>query len=742
MKNMSVGKKMLFACLCIVLLFSAALATSMLLNNTTMRQYQYFIDHPFMVTSVAKTIQTEILSIRISVKDSIIMANGQDSGPILQKIDDSKNKISSDIQVLESKYLGDPEDIAEFKREFNQWWAVSKDALDASQAGNAERASDLSINKATPYANAMLSTLDQIIDFSSDNADSFYNKASRSNTISERVSILFFALSLLLSVGLAVALTRNITRPINAMIATIKKVEAGLEVSNIETQGRRDELGKVAGAFNSMLKNLKTQSELNELKLKLEHHKTLEQFRITLMSIGDAVISTDTEGMVMNLNPVAEKMTGWKIEDARGRPIDEVFRIINAKTQKKAENPLSKVLQEGLVVGLANHTVLLSKNGEQYHIADSAAPIRDDSGHLFGVVLVFRDVSEDYRKQEEIINMSFHDKLTGLFNRAFFEEEIMRLNTARQMPLSLIMGDINGLKLINDTFGHHEGDRYLIAAAESIKSCCRTEDVIARWGGDEFVIVLPKTTAKESQKICNRIVAKYSTITGFAITPSIAIGCAVQTCVQQDYQALLKDAETNMYRHKLLESGSFRNSIVASLDNSLLERDFGTEEHAQAMVQICSDVGGQLGLSASQRDELELLARLHDIGKIAINDSILMKAEPLNPEEWEAMKRHTEIGYRIAKSIPDLEHVAEGILYHHERWDGKGYPKGLSGESIPFNARIIAVADAFDAMTRGRPYKAAINTKAAGEELKRCSGTQFDPIVVEAFLKTTGAEAS
>lgn len=595
-------------------------------------------------------------------------------------------------------------------------------------------AEKLSTSEGSASAEQMLNVLDKILAFANSKATSFYSEAGRAENLSYLYLNIFIFTALLLSALLAYVLTKDITKPLKRMMDVILRVENGEDAVRVETLGRTDEFGKVTVQFNSMLENLKTQKELKEIAWTLERHKMLELSRITLMSIGDAVISTDTSGRIVNMNATAEKLTGWTLQEAQGKHIEHIFVIINVKTRRKAENPLEKVLRQGIVVGLANHTMLLSRDGQEYHISDSAAPIIDQNGTLTGVVLVFRDISDEYKRQEEIAYLSFHDKLTGLYNRAFLEEEIKRMNTPRQMPLSIIMADINGLKLVNDAFGHHIGDKYLVAAAKVLKNCCRNEDVIARWGGDEFVVLLPKTTVEESQRICARISDACATIKGFHIKLSMALGSAVETEVRSDYQKMLKDAETNMYRHKLLESRSVRNAIVASLGSSLNEKNFSTEEHAASMVESCRETGIFLGMKDNLIDELELLAKLHDIGKIAINEAILMKPEGLDEEEWIDMKKHVEIGYRIANSIAELEHIAEGILSHHERWDGGGYPRGLPGESIPYAARIISVADAYDAMTRGRPYKKAVSHGEAVTELRCCAGSQFDPAVVDAFV--------
>jgi diguanylate cyclase (GGDEF)-like protein/PAS domain S-box-containing protein len=371
-----------------------------------------------------------------------------------------------------------------------------------------------------------------------------------------------------------------------------------------------------------------------------------ERLKVTLHSIGDAVITTDMLGKVTLLNEVAERLTGWRLEEALGRPLNQVFRIINENTRLPCENPVKKVLETGLTVELANHTALIGRDGAERSIADSGAPIKNADGQVFGVVLVFRDITEQKQREEEIKFLSFHDKLTGLYNRAFFEEAIVNFDHRELLPLSLIIGDVNGLKLSNDIFGHSAGDRLLVRIAAVIRETCRPEDFIARWGGDEFAVILPRTSRQQAMEICGRIKERCDREPSEPIQPSIALGTSTKVDMAQNIHLLLKQAEDRMYRNKLLEGKSVRNSLIASLEKTLFERSFETEEHAQRMLNIAQKFGRAAGLSSSEQDELNLLAILHDIGKIGIHDSILSKPDRLTAEEWREMEKHPEIGYR------------------------------------------------------------------------------------------------
>ncbi|RQD67240.1 MAG: diguanylate cyclase [Tindallia sp. MSAO_Bac2] len=375
------------------------------------------------------------------------------------------------------------------------------------------------------------------------------------------------------------------------------------------------------------------------------------------------------------------------------------------------------------------------KEGQYKWVLGRAQATWDNEGNAIRMTGSHTDITERKIREQEINYLTFHDKLTGLYNRAFFEDAIERLNTERMLPLSLIIGDVNGLKVTNDIFGHHMGDELLKKIAEILKKSCRKEDVIARWGGDEFAILLPKTAEKVTLDICRRITEACENNQEEIIKPSISLGAATKVRISHRFNELIKEAEDLMYRHKLLESQSNQSVLISSLEKTLFERSTETEEHAQRMKIMGFRLGKELNLTAAEQDALSLLCVLHDIGKIAITDSILKKAGSLSSEEWHQMKKHPEIGYRIAKSSNKLEHIAEFILFHHERWDGGGYPKGLKGEETPRLSRLLAIIDAYDVMTHERVYKQPRTHKESIKELKRCAGTQFDPDMVKAFVK-------
>lgn len=354
------------------------------------------------------------------------------------------------------------------------------------------------------------------------------------------------------------------------------------------------------------------------------------------------------------------------------------------------------------------------------------------------LVLMYKIYTGLERQAQKIKNLNRHDTLTGLYNRAFFEAEQKRLDKPEYLPLSIIVGDINGLKIINDSLGHAEGDKLLITIANMIKACTRSTDIVARISGDEFNILLPRTDYEEAQEIISRIHSECDSYNKNVASDlyhiSISLGAATKIVEKESLDIVQKIAEDFMYKRKLLEGRSFHSSIISSMKMALFEKSYETEQHAMRLIHLTREVGRAIGLSKSQFDELELFSTLHDIGKIGIDSQILNKPSGLTDGEWVKMRKHSEIGYRIAMASPELMSIAYYILTHHEHWDGNGYPQGLAGDNIPLLSRILSLADAYDAMTEDRPYRKGMSKQSAIEEIRRNSGTQFDPKLAEIFI--------
>jgi len=460
-----------------------------------------------------------------------------------------------------------------------------------------------------------------------------------------------------------------------------------------------------------------------------------EKFRLLFHNANDAIflLSVDESPYrFLEVNDVSCRKFGYDRDEFLERTIEE---IVFNKELRAFKEYLAECLEKGHATYELNVT---SKEGQRIPI--------EANGHLFNLkdrrvmLSIARDITERKQAEEQLRFISLHDTLTGLSNRALFEREMSRLENRRQYPVGIIMCDVDGLKLVNDTLGHDAGDTLLVNAAKVIKQCFREGDTVARIGGDEFAVLLTDVDTAAVEVACKRIrdaFAGYNE-TNPELPLSISVGSAVSGSAFIKMLDLFKEADNNMYREKLHRRQSARSSIVNTLIKALEERDFITGGHAERLQDLVAGLASTIGLKQRLTD-LRLLAQFHDIGKVGIPDRILFKQGPLTTEETKEMQRHSEIGYRIAQSAPELLPIAEWILKHHEWWNGKGYPLGLKGEQIPLECRILAIADAYDAMTSDRPYRKAMSFEEAAKELQDSSGAQFDPELVHTFISTMQA---
>jgi len=495
--------------------------------------------------------------------------------------------------------------------------------------------------------------------------------------------------------------------------------------------------------YVSLKKTMHAQNELEKVNQNLE--QTIESLRESERSKAVFIshipgiayrCKYDREWTMQFISDGCIKLTGYRPEELIGNRQLSYNDIICEEYREMLWNEWLRIIEAKSTFRCEYEIGTIS--GSRKWVLEMGQPIFDESGNVDALEGIVIDISEAKHNLERILYMNDHDVLTGLYNRRYFEEKKLEAEDEANLPLSIIIADINGVRLINDAFGHPAGDELIRRTGAILKDCCGRNAVVARTGGDEFCILLPNTGRKECAQIlllietaCQR---HNASVEKQELMISLSLGASVRQTPEQDINDLENEAENNMYKHKLLASESHHNAIISSVMATMYARSQETEEHAQRLAKLSKMIGMHLNLPQKGMDDLELLSMLHDIGKIGIDDRILNKPGKLTDEEWIIMKRHPEIGYRIAMSSPELKSVAEYILYHHERWDGKGYPNGIAGENIPLFSRILAVADAYDAMTEDRVYRKALDRPKAVEEIKRNAGTQFDPRIADLFI--------
>jgi diguanylate cyclase (GGDEF)-like protein/PAS domain S-box-containing protein/putative nucleotidyltransferase with HDIG domain len=431
-------------------------------------------------------------------------------------------------------------------------------------------------------------------------------------------------------------------------------------------------------------------------------------------------------GQILDANPAAVSFYGYTKDELLSLNIDD----INLLKSDEEKEPYSQVYEKKQKYFSFPHRL---KSGEKRIVDVYSCPITYNSEKvLFSIIF---DVTEREEAFDEIKYLSFHDHLTGLYNRRYFDNVLKLMNDERFMPLTIVMADVNGLKLVNDSFGHMEGDELLVKAAEIIADGCRKDDICARIGGDEFAIILPNTDNNEAGKIVRRIKKLQSKIKIRQLDLSMSFGFAVKHSISSDIELIVSEAENKMYKNKMHESASSRNKTVSIILKTLYDKCVGELEHSNRVSRNAAAIATAMGLNAEMISQIGIVGLLHDIGKIGINESVLKKQGIYTKADREEIEKHPESGWRILSNSDEYSNLADYILYHHESLDGKGYPRGLKGDMIPLVSKIITVSDAYDAMTNERPYRKAKTCAEAIDELRRFSGTQFDPEVVEVFIK-------
>lgn len=359
----------------------------------------------------------------------------------------------------------------------------------------------------------------------------------------------------------------------------------------------------------------------------------------------------------------------------------------------------------------------------------------DENNMISSLKGTMQDVTSQVLFEERLTYMGEHDFLTNQYNRPYFENKLLELDRPEFYPLSIIMADVNGLKIINDSFGHERGDEILIETAHILNSSITRNDIVARLGGDEFVMLLPRRDENEVVALIEEMKKKTYEENENFVSLSVSYGCATKRFIHEKMSFILKKAEDDMYRHKITESSSMRSKSVDLILNALFAKSPREMQHSKRVSELCESIAKHIFNNQDTINQVRIAGLLHDIGKIGIDEVILNKNGKLTTEEYNEIKKHSEIGYRILNSVSEFSELARFILEHHEKNDGTGYPNGLKNKQISIQAKIITVADSYDAMTSDRTYRKGLSMPEAIDELIRCTNTQFDQDIVKIFVE-------
>jgi len=459
-----------------------------------------------------------------------------------------------------------------------------------------------------------------------------------------------------------------------------------------------------------------------------------EKFRNIVENATEGIFQTTLQGSFISVNPAFVKIIGAASPDEMINNISDIGHQIYANPEDRGK--IMKILAKHDYVENFE-TEARSSDGKKIWMSINAHTVRNQNGDILYFEGTCTDITERKLAEDQLRYLNNRDILTGLYNRNYFEVQMQLLEKYKHIPVGIIMCDIDGLKLVNDTMGHKVGDELLVAASNAIKACFSDDDLIARIGGDEFAVLLPFIGTARLEQTAKRVNAE---VEGYNMkNPKLPLSMSIGFAFRQDGSIsiydIFKRADNNMYRKKLRSSQSARSAIVQTLKETMGARDFNTEKHAGRLQELIMAFFEEINITESKLGDLLVFAQFHDIGKVGIPDRILFKPGPLTHEEKVEMQRHPEIGHRIAQSSPDLLPISDLILKHHEWWNGNGYPLGIKGHHIPLECRILAIADAYDAMVSDRPYRKAMSHDEAASELISGKNTQFDPILVDKFIK-------
>ncbi len=526
---------------------------------------------------------------------------------------------------------------------------------------------------------------------------------------------------------IALIYTYHIEKPLMHLIKDINQIDISKNSEfRLETQ-------KIVGfkeariALNNLIDmsvNYQDQLEESLEDLALENQK----FESLLSASSDIVFVIDTFKRYVNIYGTVKEVLGFSKEEMIGKTHEEVF---GARYSKERNRDYQRVLNgENVLYSWESH-----HGGKTYYFENILNPIYNHDREIIGAVGVARDITEQENRYQQLVYISTHDYLTDLLNRKAYYERLKELTDLEEYPFVIINLDFNGLKLINDAFGHEYGDLALKKTAEILLNITQENDSVYRVSGDEFSVILVGANKKDVDHFRTKLQNRMKNTKIKNLSLSVAMGYHIVKDKTISLDEARKNAENNMYKQKILDRKSVKNKAISAILKTLTDKFDYEKQHSERVMDISVKIGKALNLDEESVKALGTAAMFHDIGKISLRDDILNKPGKLTKEEYDIIKTHTTNGYDILNTADEYSELAIHASSHHERYDGLGYPNGLKGDQIPLYSRIIAVADAYEAMTSDRPYRKKLSKEKARQEVIDHSGTQFDPLIAKVFIE-------
>lgn len=464
----------------------------------------------------------------------------------------------------------------------------------------------------------------------------------------------------------------------------------------------------------------------NRLDSDKELKKSEEKYRTLIENSKLGIIQYDTNGIIELANEEFANILGTEHKNLIGLNINEL-------PNKDVVEALNKSLNGSTSIFNDYYESIFSK--KKFPTRVQFSPILIENKIIGGIALI-EDLTEQTNLKKSVEELSNRDILTKLYNRTAFDLFLYSKDEKLQYPVSISTCGINKFTIVNTSFGYDVGNQVLVEIAKLLLEyeAKNTYFRAYRIGGDQFALVMPKTPNDVAEIEIENLKQKINSIEKFKFDINISCGLATAENINDSIIDIFTKAFDNKVKAKVYEGSSISTKTVDLIMNTLFAKNERENLHSERVSKIAREIAELYNLGTAFCNRVELAGKLHDIGKITVSEEILDKPGKLNNTEWEKIKKHPETGFMILSSVKEYLDFAHIVYSHHERWDGFGYPRGLSKNNSPLEARIIGVADAYDAMTVSRPYRRALTPKEAIDEIEKYSGTQFDPEVAEKII--------